>query len=477
MKRKTRDLWVVMTLMTVMGCSTADDGGYDMQRAADGQPAVDFGVYLRRSTAERRAGTAGVLTTDGADGTQSLKALGFGVFGYYTDDALYDARTAVPDFMYNQQVAYDDGASKWSYDPVKYWPNEAMVDHLSFFAYAPFTPVTALTGIVTGDDTQGIGAVTRATGVGNPWVRYYVSFDPSRCVDLCWATPHKNRTRYDDPATIGETSADRVTFNFRHSLAALNVQVKTDVDGSQPLDGNSRVWVRQVTFEGFDQSGQLSLTSDSDVPLWYDVLGGTQLGTRPVTVYDGRRDGREGAFDATTEEPVGLNPDVVQGGGYTTAPLTTTTTGVIAAARNLFKSQGATSAAITAPVYVIPTGVPLRVNIIYDVETWDEQLLGSYLSDGVTHGRTIENNITATVTTDGTTPLTLEAGKKYTVTLKLGLNSVKLAASVTEWGSSTTGEGELPDDPSDHTDTPVDGSGNSIDGWTDGGTTEGEYLF
>jgi len=148
-------------------------------------------------------------------------------------------------------------------------------------------------------------------------------------------------------------------------------------------------------------------------------------------VKDGRRDGREGASGATAinEVPAGLNPQIIQN--------VAATTGVTHQLQNLFAGE-----ALTTPVYVIPTGEKMTVTIIYDVETANPDLSG-YLSDGITHGVSVENKITKEITWNEGTGL--ESGKKYTLKLHLGMNSVKLDAVVGEWDdTAVNGEGWLP---------------------------------
>lgn len=428
-------LLMAMTLV-VMACTGVEDmaGTPEQERSAQQQP-VAFSAYVNRSTT--RGGAKGQLTTDGTGGTTSLRTEGFGVFGFYTGSRLYN-QMSLPNFMYNQQVTHD--GSDWTYSPIKYWPNEngtngsQDADYLSFFAYAPYAEVDGSTGCVTTEPkNSGIVALTRAKDSGDPLVSYYASFNPSECVDLCWAAPLLDQKR---PDNIGE----KETFNFHHALAALNVQIDADVDvvshATSSLDGKTRIWVRSVTFEGFATKGKLNLNNSASIPHWYGLGCDCDLTSTPITIYDGRSNRHEGIAQALNERPTGLNPELVQSAPYTVNPeggtpetiFSSTTTGVTTSLVNLFGS----SSAIDAPIYVIPTNDPLRVTIEYDVETYDPKLTSQYLSDGRTHGSTIENSISAYIT-NGTTPIVMEAGKQYTLNLHLGVASVKMNASVTPW--------------------------------------------
>jgi hypothetical protein len=317
------------------------------------------------------------------------------------------------------------------------------MDRLSFFAYAPYTAVNLVTGEAV-DAENGIIGMTRSTENGYPKVRYAASFDPTKKVDLCWAEPQRNKIKQAVDAAV--------PFNFNHALASLNVQIDALFDSTDPnapgtLDGNTRIWVRSVTFDGLAVKGELNLNNDNPVPEWNDLYSNLPLSGEPVTIYDGRRDGREGYAAMPNEKPIGINSVLVQDGEYTTDGTTITAPannkGVTPTAVNLF--EGATGA--TDAIYVIPTGVPLQVTIVYDVETYDPNLVSNFLSDAKTKGVSVENTITKTILldpTDATSGIILEAGFKYIVRLHLGMTSVKADADVVEWVDGDEADTDLP---------------------------------
>ena len=444
---------------------------------------LDFGAYVNRGVATK-AGAVGELSYNNG-GTQLIDT-GFGVFAYYNNGELYNDM-ARPDFMYNQQLSYD--GANWVYSPLRYWPNEfgsnaasEEVDRLTFFAYAPWVKVTPSTGILLGytDDeidpsqsTQtGIIGMSRNTSSGSPLIKYASSLDATKCVDLCWgvAAGTENFTSSVDGDAnlvapgkpyidvIKPKIGDKIKFDFKHALAALNVQIDAVMDAerneeSDELDSFTHIYVRSITFEGFTTKGALDLNSDysttSTTPNWFDLTGSGKLSLDPITVYDGRRDGKEGVATAVAknETPAELNPVIVQSYAYTTAmdddnfqfKSVTGQIGVTKNPVNLFKSGG-----LTSPVYVIPTEETIKVTIVYDVETADNTLPG-YLSDGETHGTSVENAITKEITLASGDPMKLDAGKRYTIKLHLGLTSVKFDATVSDWVDDLSyGEPDLP---------------------------------
>ena len=450
------------------------------------QQPVSFDAYINRATT--RAGMTGALTT--STGTQNLQTEGFGVIAYYTDDDLYSP-IYQPNFMYNTQVKYDNGVNAWTYNPVQYWPNEtgdnaesAGVDRLSIFAYAPYVEVAPATGLIDGTsypgmtadqlNSSGIVGLTRNAAIGDPFVKYYASLNPANQVDLCWGVAKQTFTSSADANTPNNVEAgkpyldlvkpgvgSKVSFDFKHALASLNVQVDADVEvlndhtatnnHDNALANGTRIYVRSVTFEGFVTQGAFNLNADAARPVWYNLGCSNYIDGGSVTVYDGRTDGREAQSEATNESPAVLNPTVIQQYTYedingdrdywnnkypgVTKP---TSFGVTNVAQNLFSSTTP-----GAGVYVIPSGQPLKVSIVYDVETATDEL-SSYLADGKTHGVSVENKITKTITLNTGENMKLEAGKHYSLTLHLGMTSVKFDASVADWEAGVNAHTDLP---------------------------------
>ena len=463
-----------MAAMTLASCSSSDDG----QQAADSgkapvlatKTAIGFDAYTGRAVT--RAGVNGELAIGGL---RNSTTGGFGVFAYYTDLKKYD-QTYVPNFMYNTWVKDANnnvGDANWTYTPVMYWPNEYGADansddedKVSFFAYAPYVATaSAAAGSVTGDATWGITGFSRNTTAGDPIVKYIASFNPAQSVDLCWGVVGDTEVNWgkiqgntNQTMEAGKPWLDvehpqavnqKLKFTFKHALTKLNVQIDADPDiaahdVATELAANTKVYVRSISFTGIAMKGALNLNNaTANKAQWLDYSGSTDLPYgEGITVKDQRRDGREGGAnaEATNELPGGLNPNIVQSTAWGDAQ---EKPGVTHELKNLFAGD-----ALTTPVYVIPTGEALTVTIVYDVETANADLPG-YLSDGTTHGSSIENRITKTIKFNGAES-GLDSGKAYTVKLHLGMNSVKYDATVSGWeDAANEGEGWLPDnDPS-----------------------------
>ena len=485
--KKTKYFIFAAAAALFAACSSDDGLAPEKQPTAQtGQVPVAFSAYVNRGTT--RAGAQGELVTTAMTGKVDLATNGFGVFAYYTDNQPYGAMST-PDFTYNQFVSGttttgDNPTTTWTYTPIKYWPNEYGddaqsfgQDRLTFFAYAPYVKVTPATGrLNTGTAAvdaakSGIVGLTSNAATGDPYVKYYVDFNPAKSVDLCWgvaAEAYNSSVEgslngigagapYIDVLKPQAGTAGNIKFAFKHALASLNVQIDADVnkkthDETNDVDKNTKIWVRSVTFEGFAEKGSLNLnstwSSTATTPQWYELTStNTLIGVGSTTICDGRIDGKEGQTTATANNEItGLNTKLTQGGAYNWSDenglvVSNDYVGVQKAAVNLFNSTTETT-----PVFVIPNGQPLKVTIVYDVETYDTNLAG-YLSDGKTKGKSVENKITKEIKTTGDSPtaITMAAGKKYTIKLHLGMTSVEFEATVDDWGdTSTGGEAWLP---------------------------------
>ena len=469
---------IAIAAAAFVACSNNDEEVMSPQvpnPTAQGDIPVGFDVYTSRATT--RAGKIDEATVSSLKAAEAAGG-GFGIFAYYTNANEYDPQ-AVPNFMYNQKVLWDNNGTTedpaddyWKYEPVKYWPNEHGntaisddVDKLTFFAYAPYVAVVPSTGklsdVTGGKDKWGITGMSRNSATGDPLIKYIASFEKTKTVDLCWgvyneASPYSWATNAGGNQSLEDlkglpwkniqrpdgVSGQNVKFTFKHALAQLNVQIDHDADVTAHADDETgiaaatKVYVRSISFTGMATKGSLNLNNTVDgKALWLDYNGTADLESgEVVTIYDGRKDGKEGTAGAiaSNEKTLGLNATIISDNDNTTAGVTKTL-------QNLFADM----ASATDPVYIIPTGEAIEVEIVYDIETADANL-ASYLSDGKTTGSRIENRIKKTVTFG--TDTKFENGKSYTLKLHLGMNSVKFDAAVTGWvDANADGNAELPD--------------------------------
>lgn len=469
--KKVLLLFAAFSAVTVVSCNRMEQEAAqtkDQQKTVLGDIPVGFEAYTQRGMSTK-AGMSGDITSE------ALRAGdGFGVFAFYTNNNTYDQQF-LPNFMYNEHLYWDGTTNKWTYSPIKFWPNEYGdraesddADKVTFFAYAPYVKVVESTGKIDKEAVYakwGINSLTRNSASGDPMVKYLVNFDPMHSVDLLWGVSNgENWQRiYDgsyqtfkagypwiDVERPGQIQQP-LKFTFKHALTKLRVLIDADPDVTEHEDkdeadaaiekGQTRVYVRSVTFEGFATKGALNLNNTDTEPnkaLWMDYSNNSNdlMTGEEVTIYDGRKDGKEGTPGgmASNEKQLGLNPNIVQSTIWTDAAAKS---GVTQVYQNLFRKavdedcSAYEAAGVNDAVYVIPTGDDVKVTIVYDVETVDDKL-ASYVSDGQTHGTSVENHITKSITfANGDKQF--ENGKAYTIKLHLGLNSVKFDADVTDW--------------------------------------------
>ena len=415
-------------LALMASCSSSNDdlnGGATTPQESN--VPLTFSSYLGR-TATTRAGATGVQTTS------TLATNGFGLFAYYTDNSSYGT-SSTPNFMYNTKVTGTptDAPNSWTYSPLRYWPNETGtdgtngatsegVDRLSFFAYAPYVEATATTGAVT-ENTVGITALTANNATTDPKVTYVVADDPSKSVDLLWGVVPAGTTKWSNVTgtdidiaegkpylnLIKPNTTQKVNFNFRHALAKLGLKVVGAFDAvtGGTKDAATKITVASVTIEGtgFKKTAVLNLNNTTaNEPLWEAVK---DAGDIKLTVSDAN-----------------LNSKIKDSGNDEAQ----TVDGVTETAQDLLNSD-ATSA--QKAFMIIPSSAAdksLKVTIDYYVNTTDASLSKGYSR--------VENKITKTIT--GFAP---EAGKNYTLLLSLGMTSVKVSATVSDWttedGSTT----------------------------------------
>lgn len=417
-------------LALMASCSSSnDDLNGEATTPQESNVPLTFSSYLGR-TATTRAGATGVQTTS------TLATNGFGLFAYYTDNSSYGT-SSTPNFMYNTKVTGTptDAPSSWTYSPLRYWPNETGtdgtngatsegVDHLTFFAYAPYVEATATSGAVTDDATVGITALTKNSDAGDPKVSYTVASDPSKSVDLLWGVSNTESWANvtGTPVTLTKglpylnlikpNTAQKVDFNFKHALSRLGLTVQGAFDqvdaGGTLKDAKITVAKVEITGAAFADKGVLNLNNTTaGEPLW--TADGT--GTLSLTL-DGDN----------------LNTTIKDAGATKAA---SQPEGVTATQKSLLKDDK------TYFMFIPGTATadkPLKVKITYYTTTDDPNLSGGYTR--------VENVITKKISaTDG---LKFEASKSYTLNLVLGMTSVKVSATVADWTDGSSTQVDLP---------------------------------
>ena len=332
---------------------------------------------------------------------------------------------------------------------------------------------------------KNITEINSNTASGDPIVKYVVDTDPATSVDLLWGVaanttsynpivantnvqnnaglPFVNLIKPKDPV------AGKMSLRMLHALSRLNVNIKYISDKVTNPDGGSevinadetRIYVRSIKIGGFIMKAALNLNNteektinvggediDFGIPNWKAFDGKTALTSSEVVKFlDGRKDGKEGMESGAdkNEDPTGLNPLILENytkGNWGDVLWTAEKNpGVTNEPANLF-GNGYSAAA--DPIFVIPTGDPIDIEIVYDVMTKDDNL-STFLSDGLTHGNIITNTISKTSKEIFGADTNMEPGNAYTIKIILGMTSVKFDASVEPWNTVPAVNVNLPD--------------------------------
>ena len=381
--------------------------------------AVTFGTYMPKTVT--KAGSTTAISDDAA-----LQAAGFGVFGYVTTG---DYSAQKPNFMHNQAVTY--ASSKWSYSPVKYWPNEtgssyaqsANVQKVSFFAYAPYVSNAAISGIADPTTEAGIYAMSSNTATTDPKISYRCS--ATAPVDLLWGVASADETWTGVEGTTALTegmplknlikpaAGTKVTFKFKHALSKVVVNVETEEAGL----GTQNISADVTAPTGTDEKTVIVIRSLT--------IGGTNVYNEGVLNLNNTT-ANEALWEVSGTAGTSFSTDITASDFYQAAKP--------AAWSGITASKGVVDTpAELCSVMVIPTTANTAINkveITYDVITYDVNLDGS--------ASIVENTIYRPITT--TALQALQAGYVYTLNLKLGMTTVDVDASVAPWDLTTAAE-------------------------------------
>lgn len=218
---------MVMAALSLAGCSQNEI----METNPDTHREIGFGVYTGTQT---RGLVTDNSTTNGVT-ANGLKVTdkGFGILACLgaTD---YPNGSKYP-FMNNTQATWS--TDKWTYSPVKYWPNNA-TDKISFFAYAPYAGTNG---------TNGISALTTTYGStpNLPTLTFELQNNQKDMVDLV-----VSEAKAGTNGTINQTSTTTtaaVGFNFKHVLSRVSMKAKTSADITS--NALTKVYITGVSIE------------------------------------------------------------------------------------------------------------------------------------------------------------------------------------------------------------------------------------
>ncbi len=395
MKKLSSLTAVTVAILALVGCS--QDGV--INEAPSANQAIEFGTYLGRDAQTQTRATSIDL--------DYVKTEGFGVFAYYTQKTTFDSYTKTsPNFMYNEQVTYS--TDKWTYSPVKYWPNNEG-DMVSFFAYAPYN-----TSSITDTDNGKLTIEYTVTGPGEG------TADKSK--DLLYSEPIKDKKK--------QALNENVTFAFKHALSRIGFTVQGAIDQTAAggtIDNGTTITVKKVMLSG----GQHTYTAQNNVT--YSNTGAFYKSAKLGLLTGNWSD------QSTTDNMLfTLEPKNFEGtnGGIDNFTLTGDQT-------NAKKLNNDNSYLMIIPQNF--SSAAMYVYVEYTVTTTD--------AGNTSNKSEITNYISKKA------PINFEQGKAYTINLVLGMNSVDL--NVNEeigWGTETSNKVDLPENQDSTPTTPAAGA-------------------
>ena len=187
----------IIGLICLMACSseettrTAETAGSELRPVAFKEA---YTVQPTRSSAKFTA-TAGIPVG------QSM-----GVYAYLHNTETRNYSADSPNFMWNQKATRQEDTEPFTYEPLKYWPNDE-TNKLSFIAYFPYCNGAENDG--TDEDIESTGVEPQLTnsGTGLPTFNFTVQDDIDDQVDFLVSDVLPNmpqsRDTDDDPGQGG----------------------------------------------------------------------------------------------------------------------------------------------------------------------------------------------------------------------------------------------------------------------------------
>lgn len=376
--------WLTMAAMLVgTGCST-DEVVNDYSP----ENAIQFGTYVGRDA----QGRASIFD----DTDLKTSNVGFGVYAYYTGQETWQeyknssSTPLVPNFMNNTQVTYDNSESSWTYDPLKYWPNNTN-DKVSFFAYAPYSNSNA-----------------NITAPTNGVIPFKVANTVKDQIDLTAATePQLNKTKNSNGDLDG-----KVEFSFKHVLSRIEftLQAAADqLDAGGNINTGTTITLTKIVIG--DAEHTADITDDYDkfyTNADYSILNNEWS----------NKSGMQ-AFTLTSE-----NGNFVNGSNV-----------LLSATTGNSQKQSLIGAESNDYIMVIPSTIQkLPIYVEYTVTTTGRN------DEGQEDNSTVYNKITTVLDS-----FTFEQEKAYKFNLVLGMSTVELSATVSAWQNGTETEVYLPE--------------------------------
>jgi len=321
------------------------------------EAAIAFSSYTGRA----------ISKADGSfinKGTTELPADSkFAVWAYATGATAFDGTNTSNVFMNNVEVTYAGGGkadeTKYTYSPLRYWPNDEANNKLSFFAVYPF----GATGLTA--PANGWGAYT-----------FTAQTNPANMVDFLFSEVAKDQTY----SATNSGKKGVVNMKFHHALSMVKFKVNTDAN----YGTDTKITLKSIKVAAVKTVGTFTPQTASPFGAWsaqgtpaeFTVFNGTKQLTTVKPNADFLPTGTE-ATDAFLMVPQTLSDDVkvtvvytVQTG--TDAAIENTATIVLNTAKDASNNAITEWAMNQNTVYTFTVGLK-PIQFIAEVVDWDAE--------------------------------------------------------------------------------------------------------
>ena len=222
-----RYLVTILGVICLLACSS-EETTRTAETTSQMRPIAFGDAYTVKPTRSSEAFTA----TKGIPVGQSM-----GVYAYLHNTETRNYSADIPNFMFNQQATSQDDAEPFTYEPLKYWPNDenSKVSFIAYFPYTEETPGHTESPEYPANPT-GLRTLLANNGTGLPTFDFTVKDNVDDQVDFLVSevVPNLPKTRdtEDDPHLPFNdlTIYDRVPFVFKHMTSKVEFRIVADAE-------------------------------------------------------------------------------------------------------------------------------------------------------------------------------------------------------------------------------------------------------
>lgn len=287
-----RYIYIIGTgvMLALAGCSSDDEGSWN----DTAQQAFAFSGYVQpttRANASLVDYSETLLPDNGEVGLFGYSMPNDSTWQMKLTDVGYGSATLTANTFYNQEMTYSSSDGTFSYEPLRFWPNDG--SKLAFWAYYPYNASV----VAGGRGENGIrinGATVGSGGFGS--ITFTMNNDASQQVDFMVSNLIADKTKTDYPLVNegidGESNA--VKLSFQHMLSQVRIYINDSLydDGSdvskqwkRDEEGNIDGLTTTVQLASIYTQGVLTPSSSDGTSTSFSWRSLSTLGTSTISDY------------------------------------------------------------------------------------------------------------------------------------------------------------------------------------------------